>query len=154
MPIKSARGDLLALAKRGDFDVVVQGCNCFHGFGSGIAAQIKRDYPSAWDADKQTPKGDRNKLGTFSFADVSSPAGGFVIVNAYTQFRGGRAETPLVDYDAVRACMKAIKAAYPGKRLGLPKIGAGAAGGDWNVIKQILDDELGDVDATVVEYAP
>lgn len=31
-------------------------------------------------------------------------------------------------------------------------IGAGLAGGDWNIISQIIDDELGDEDITIVKY--
>ncbi len=39
-------------------------------------------------------------------------------------------------------------------RIGLPKIGAGLAGGDWPRIECIVDEELADCDVTVVEYQP
>ena len=44
---------------------------------------------------------------------------------------------------------------FPGCRIGIPRIGAGYAGGDWEKIKNIIKDELNqnnnDVEITVVE---
>ena len=40
-----------------------------------------------------------------------------------------------------------------GKRIGYPRIGAGLAKGDWGVISNIIDVELGGEDHTLVEYA-
>jgi len=40
----------------------------------------------------------------------------------------------------------------PSPRIGYPKIGAGLAGGDWDVISRIIDDELMDWDHTVVVF--
>ena len=39
--MKIIQGDLLQLAKQGDFDVIIQGCNCFCTMGAGIAKSIK-----------------------------------------------------------------------------------------------------------------
>jgi O-acetyl-ADP-ribose deacetylase (regulator of RNase III) len=41
-------GDLIRLAILGNFDVIVHGCNCFKTMGGGIAAQIKRVFPKAY----------------------------------------------------------------------------------------------------------
>jgi O-acetyl-ADP-ribose deacetylase (regulator of RNase III) len=38
--MKTVTGDLLALALCGEFDVIVQGCNCFCQMGAGIALSI------------------------------------------------------------------------------------------------------------------
>lgn len=45
--MKSIRGNLLALARSGRFDVIVHGCNCRHAMGAGIAKQIKDSFPEA-----------------------------------------------------------------------------------------------------------
>ena len=45
-----------------------------------------------------------------------------------------------MDYDAVGSCLRWVKERHGGKRIGLPKIGAGSAGGDWQVISPIIDD--------------
>ncbi len=47
-----------------------------------------------------------------------------------------------------------IKKHYPGRRIGLPKIGAGLAGGDWPTIAAIIEEELAGEDVTLVEYQP
>ena len=63
-------GDLLSFADRGDFDVIIHGCNCQCQMGAGIALAIKTKYPAAYAADCETGKADRNKLGSFSYAEV------------------------------------------------------------------------------------
>jgi O-acetyl-ADP-ribose deacetylase (regulator of RNase III) len=150
--MKAARGDLLALAKGGTFDVIAHGCNCFNGMGNGIAGQIKKQFPAAYEADKQTKKGDNAKLGTCTTATIACDGGHeLVVVNAYTQYTWSKKEQRTADYEAIRKCMRWIKQSYGGKRIGLPRIGAGLAGGDWATIKAIIEEELAGEDVTLVE---
>jgi O-acetyl-ADP-ribose deacetylase (regulator of RNase III) len=149
--MKQKRGDLLQYAHEGVFDVIVHGCNCFCTMGAGIAKQMKAQYPEAYHADLQTQKGDRAKLGTCSSATIEGENGTIVVVNAYTQYTY-RGKGMKVDYAAVTSCMKWVKAHFSGQRIGLPKIGAGLAGGDWTRISQIIEKELDGEDVTYVEY--
>lgn len=142
-------GDLIVLAREGRFDLIAHGCNCFCTMGAGIAKGIRSVFPEAYEADRKTEKGDRTKLGTCSVAD----AGKLIVVNAYTQF-DYRGSGTKVDYDAVRSCMAWIKANYSGLRIGLPLIGAGLAGGDWERIKGIITEELVGEDVTIIHYKP
>src|SRR5262249_35912383 len=98
-------------------------------------------------------KGDRGKLGTISFAEITRGSQRLVVVNAYTQldYRGRGVK---VDYDAVRSALRAVKARFSGLRIGFPKVGAGLAGGDWTVLAKIFDEELAGEDCTLVEFAP
>ena len=41
---------------------------------------------------------------------------------------------------------------FKGKHIGLPQIGCGIAGGDWDVVKLLIKQELKDCDVTVVIY--
>lgn len=149
--MKTVRGDLIKLAKKGEFDVIAHGCNCFCTMGAGIAKTIKQKFPEAYAADCRTQKGSREKLGTCTYAQVKGNRYDLTIVNAYTQhhYRGRHN----IDYEALRACMKAIKDKYAGKRIGLPKIGAGLAGGSWKLISSIIEEELAGEDVTIVEYS-
>jgi O-acetyl-ADP-ribose deacetylase (regulator of RNase III) len=147
--IREAHGDLIQMALAGQFDVIVHGCNCFCTMGAGIAKQIKATFPAAYDADCQTLEGDQNKLGTYSSAKVN----GLTIINAYTQYHW-RGSGQKADYDAIRSCLAEVAADFPNARIGLPQIGAGLAGGNWEKILQIIDKELGGTDATVVYYRP
>jgi len=150
--MKNARGDLLALAKNGTFDVIAHGCNCFNGMGNGIAGQIKAQFPAAHAADMATKKGDKAKLGTCTTATIMvDDDRSFTIVNAYTQYTWSKKGQRVADYDAIRACMRWMKTNYAGKRIGIPKIGAGLAGGEWSTIKAIVEEELAGEDVTLVE---
>lgn len=146
-------GDLIALALAGRFDVIVHGCNCFCTMGAGIARVIQDEFPEAYAADLVTVKGDRNKLGDYSFATVRRGEHEITIINGYTQFHF-HGEGVLVDYDAVEQLFTKIKQQFSGKRIGYPKIGAGLAGGDWDKISQIIDDKLAGEDHHVVLYVP
>jgi O-acetyl-ADP-ribose deacetylase (regulator of RNase III) len=60
--MKIVNGDLIELAKKGEFDVIVQGCNCQCRMGRGIALTIKQQFPEALAADYETTVGDQSKL--------------------------------------------------------------------------------------------
>lgn len=147
--MKRLEGDLLALARRGQFDVIVHGCNCFHAMGGGIARLIAAEFPEALAADRQTPHGDRDKLGTISVAEVNLRGHGLSVVNAYTQFGYGT-DRRQVEYNAVSSCFEAVAARFATARIGYPMIGAGLAGGDWDEIAPRIDRALAGCDHTLV----
>ena len=147
------QGDLIQLALAGRFDVIVHGCNCQCAMGAGIAKQIKQVFPEAYAVDRATEKADRGKLGTISFAGAVRQGHQLVVVNGYTQFHWSGTGV-IVEYEAIRGVMHNVKKWFAGRRIGYPKIGAGLAGGDWNVIRPIIDEELTGEDHTLVEYVP
>ncbi|BCG94890.1 macro domain-containing protein [Mesorhizobium sp. 131-2-1] len=151
--MQTIRGDLLQLALDGKFDVIVHGCNCQCQMGKGIALSIKQRFPEAYAADCATLKGDLAKLGSISVADIKRESRSFHVVNGYTQFHW-QGKGVKADYHAIRKVMQAVKARFAGKRIGYPKIGAGLAGGDWQAIVSIIEDELAGEDHTLVEYTP
>jgi O-acetyl-ADP-ribose deacetylase (regulator of RNase III) len=134
-------GNLIDKALNLEFDVIIHGCNCQCTMGAGIAKTIRQKFPEAYTADLQTTAGDRAKLGTISYAEVWMDQKKLTVVNAYTQFEW-RGPGIKVDYGAVRSAFQLIKKQFTGMRMGYPKIGAGLAGGDWQVISQIIDEEL------------
>lgn len=150
--MKTVRGDLIQLALDGEFDVIIHGCNCQCAMGAGIAKAIKSVFPEAYQADCKTPKGEKTKLGAISTATVQRDGHTITIVNGYTQFHW-RGSGVLADYNAIRSVMTEVKARFSGKRIGYPLIGAGLAKGDWNVISEIISEELNGEDHTLVEYA-
>ena len=140
------------MALEGQFDVIIHGCNCYCAMGAGIAKLIKAKFPEAYAADCQTEKGARAKLGTISWATVERDGRTITVVNGYTQHHW-RGKGVLVDYDAVRGVAQQVKANFSGQRIGYPRIGAGLAGGDWDTIAAILDEELAGEDHTLVQYS-
>ncbi len=142
-------GDLLRYAKEGKFDAIVHGCNCFNNMGAGIAREIKGQFPKAYEADLATVRGSRDKLGTYTFATTKY---NFVVINAYTQYQYGRGQNH-ADYDAIREVFTKINNDFKGKRIGIPKIGAGLAGGDWRIIEKILEEVCTDINLTLVLWS-
>lgn len=149
--MKVLEGDLLALALQGEFDVIIHGCNCQCQMGKGIALAIKNQFPAAYIADCQTAKGAKSKLGTFSSANIQLTAHKLTIVNAYTQYHW-RGTGIKVDYVAVKQVMQSIKQQFSGKRIAYPLIGAGLAGGDWNILSSIIEEALAGEDHTLVKF--
>lgn len=150
------KGDLLKLARDGNFDVIVHGANCFCRMGSGVAKQIRAEYPEAYDADCTTTPGDRNKLGSYTQVHTND---GFVIVNAYTQFRFNRMgeKRDVFEYSAFDQVLNKLAEEFPASRIGFPMIGMGLACGDPIKIvtaienfSKILESTGGSV--TLVDY--
>ncbi len=149
--MKKVKGDLIRLAIQGDFDLIVHGCNCFCTMGAGIAKTIKLEFPEAYKADLETTKGDKSKLGKISWAKSKTRNGELIVVNGYTQFNW-RGSGRKADYNAIREVFRKVKKEFIGLRIGYPAIGAGLAGGDWQIISDIIKEELKDEDHTFVQY--
>lgn len=170
---QEVEGDLIKLAFNGEFDVITHGCNCLCQMGAGIAPQMAK----AFGCDKFKMEGDEyhgdiNKLGTIDYKtlwyednDHWTPypdEGGewtthkLTVVNSYSQYKYGGNHTDGVnkplDYEALTLCLRKINHTFKGKHIGLPQIGCGLAGGDWNVVKQIIQEELRDCRVTVVIF--
>jgi O-acetyl-ADP-ribose deacetylase (regulator of RNase III) len=150
--LKHTKGNLLDLAEAGEFDIVVQGCNCFNTMGGGIAREIAERYPMAAIVDDETEKGDFNKLGNYTTAFT----GKFLIVNAYTQYNMSQG-TDVFEYSAFDLICQKLHQEFGTKRIGLPYIGMGLAGGDKDTIMEQIEyfatkvNELGG-SVTLVEF--
>ena len=151
--MKEVTGDLVNMLYWGEFDVGIHGCNCLHRMKSGIAKSMAETFPGIVEADLyESIYGNYEKLGNFTSRAFSDPVRGDVtIINAYTQFTYSRTEV-VADYDAIRKVFSRIKRIFGNKGLtfGIPKIGAGLAGGDWADISKIIEEEMEGEDLTLV----
>lgn len=150
-------GNLIDMAEAGLFDVIVHGCNCYTTMGSGIAKEIKERYPAAYRVDKQWPikmvmpyiHTPELRLGNFSFAVVEAPPTAphyldcerkkFTIVNAYTQVGFMPRDVDHFEYASFELILRKLLSVYGDRRVGLPYIGMGLAGGDPEKIIPIID---------------
>ena len=154
--MKEIKGNLIRLAKEGRFDIIIQGCNCFCRMGSGLAPQIKENFPNAWAADAATEAGDINKLGNYTIGnelayDKDGHPKALRVINVYSQYTYDASTKPL-DYDALTLGLKKINHNFKGMSIGVPLIGAGLAGGNWTRIRTIIVEQLKDMKVTIVHY--
>ena len=155
--LKHVKGNLLDLAERGDFDVIVQGCNCFNTMGGGIAREIAERYPMAAAMDMETTPGDYTKLGNWTVGLNDLTDRKFLIINAYTQYNMSQG-TDVFEYTAFQLILEKLVHAYGDKRIGLPYIGMGLAGGDPEYIMPMIEMFAQQVSAqggsvTLVEFS-
>jgi O-acetyl-ADP-ribose deacetylase (regulator of RNase III) len=152
MNYQEIEGDLIKLAKEGKFDVITHGCNCLSNMGAGIAPQMAKAFGvDRFEMETWGPTIEKlgcinyqifvlgeNAIWSLEDADNKRNEPELAVVNSYTQFRYGKNHTDGVskplDYEALTLCMRKINHEFKGKHIGLPKIGAGLAGGDLSLI--------------------
>lgn len=118
--------------------------------GAGVALALVRKWPTIIKADKSTKRGDPNKLGTYSQACVTYHKDWSrrkYVLNMYTQYDTGT-DYRRVDYEAIARGFEKLNEQHlkAKNKLGfpftyaIPMIGAGLAGGNWSIIKTIIEE--------------
>jgi len=137
---------------------IAHGCNAQNKMGSGVAKVLYKKYPivkeeyhrfckgrSFKDEDNSELLGVINKVPVESDYSVN-PYGADCkwVLNCFTQEFYGYDGEKYVSYDAIYDCFRLMTGSGTTKEVAIPKIGAGLAGGNWDIIKQIIDDATGD----------
>jgi O-acetyl-ADP-ribose deacetylase (regulator of RNase III) len=126
---------------------IIHQANCHCTMGSGIAKDIRAKFPEAYEADCRTTKGDIGKLGRASIAAIANDKKAqypnlLYIVNLYGQFKFGLDERH-TSYDALADGFERIRKwalEQKIKLLSVPfRLGCNRAGGDWQIVRSILD---------------
>jgi O-acetyl-ADP-ribose deacetylase (regulator of RNase III) len=137
------KGNLLDMADNGDFDIIIQGCNCFNAMGAGLAPQIAKRYPLAEAVDSDTRRGSISKLGnwTMAYSTNDNPnQKDFRIINAYTQYVTSQQGEDVFEYASFEVILRKLAHEYGAQRYGLPYIGMGLAGGDKKRIMAMIEN--------------
>ena len=149
--INLIQGDLFTV-KSG---ILVHGCNCVGAFGAGVALIVRNIYPHVHEEYVALCKqvdSPQDLLGRVQYVNVPTADGTFLIANAFTQLEPGT-DYRRVDYEAVAMCFEDINdvlsnhhiaAGISDLTVSFPKIGAGLAGGSWDVIEKIIDVSVSD----------
>ena len=141
--IETKTGNLLAV-KSGH---IVHGCNAQGVMGSGVALAVKNTYPGAFESYMMQHALTGLQLGEAYPYIVNDD---LVIWNAITQDLYGTGHRQ-VNYDAIETCFNQINhhmtemttADYTVPlRLHIPLIGAGRGGGNWEIIREIIEQTM------------
>jgi len=142
MKIVTKVGNLLNV-KRGH---IVHGCNAQGVMGSGVALAVKNMYPAAFEDYRGIFEDEGLELGwAYPFMPDTEP---LVIWNAITQEGFGQ-PTRNCSYDAIQTCFQQINEAVANtadlgipQEIHIPAIGAGLGGGNWEIIREIIEQTV------------
>lgn len=130
------KGDVL----KTETDIVCHQVNCKAVMGAGIAKQIRALYPELYDGYvkySRNLKCGPQLLGHVYFYEADK----YVIANCYGQNTFGRTGVH-TNYFALETCFKTVKEyseQHNLKTIAMPyNIGCGLAGGDWNVVLDMI----------------
>jgi O-acetyl-ADP-ribose deacetylase (regulator of RNase III) len=127
---------------------IVHGCNAQGVMGSGVALAVRRKFPGAYEVYESQ----FNQFGLeLGLAYPYAVNGQLTIWNAITQ-DGFGGSTRNTSYDAMAACFEQINEAithgmeeFAEKQpmeVHIPMIGAARGGGNWNVIRTIIEETM------------
>lgn len=141
--IEEIQGDLLET----DCQVIAHGVNCQGVMGSGVAKALYEKWPRVRDKyldffieHNAGPDGE-NFLGTIDVL-LAERVTNKIVINCFTQQYYGNDGKQYLSYDALLSCMEDLYSfciARDLHEIAMPKIGCGLAGGDWNIVKTILN---------------
>ena len=130
---------------------IVHGCNAQGVMGSGVALSVKKKWPEAFytyktdlDHDKEANRPSLGRVFPYKVNDD------LIVWNAITQENFG-SKSRNVSYDAIETCFRIIDFRinndHPGtegvkKEIHIPLIGAGLGGGNWEIIREIIEQTV------------
>ncbi len=138
--INYIKGDLLAVTN----GMIIHGCNCSGGFGSGIAGQIRKKWPSVYNKFKKMPVGEKSLGRTQSCVITWTDDESLWVVNCFTQLNYGKDGKKYASVDAIRTALERVfkEANEFNEVIHSPKIGCGLGGLDWDSEVRPIFEEL------------
>lgn len=152
MPIKHIKGNLLDFPE--GINIIAHCCNAQGVMGSGIALQIKEEYPAAYEVYRKSFEDKTLHLGSVTVATLSN---GKKVANIVGQEKYG-GDGRFVDYEAIYVGLEILRdgmlrAKSDGRKLilGVPyKMGCDRAGGEWTILLAMLEKLFGNEDLQLV----
>jgi O-acetyl-ADP-ribose deacetylase (regulator of RNase III) len=129
------------------FQIMAHQVNCQGIMGAGLAKSIREKYPDVYSMYKQFCTDNHNDKSLLGAAIGVATEDRHIIYNLFGQYIWGR-DTQQTDYDAFqRSVIRMIyDIRYDGDDeltlyIAIPhRIGCGLAGGNWEIIKRILEE--------------
>lgn len=162
--LKYKVGDLIKAIGSGEVDVFAHQANCFNTMKSGIAPKLSEEFPPLSVADNSTVKGSRHKLGSYSNSTIFIGDRVVTGFNLYGQYHciknhpeygtiySALEEALFQMRDHLDYCQKFSKSPDHYKKIGIPLIGCGLAGGDWGVVSKFVEKAFDGYNGQVTVY--
>ena len=141
-------------------DVICHQVNCQGVMGSGIAKQVRENYPYVYEEYKKWCSiiSQDDLLGKAQFVNTrtkynTSFSG---IVNLFAQRNYGYDGKCYTNYDSLRKALEWVRACViDGKTIAIPYLmSCHRGGGDWNVVYKMIEEVFNDsgIDVLICEY--
>lgn len=148
--IRHVKGDIFT----SNADFILHQVNCQGVMGSGVAKQVREQFPWVYNQYKQfcdySKAAGKNMLGTALGVYIDDS---HMIINVFAQDNYGRDGKCYTDYDALRECLGKINRSCRGKTIAIPYLmGCHRGGGDWDIVSKMIAEELVDCHVTLWEY--
>lgn len=137
------KGDLL----KSKCNIICHQVNCQGVMGSGIAKQIRELYPKVYEEYKKFVQ-ETGSSGCYGMVQLSPIGQNYYIANIFTQYNFLPRTINHTNYALFRlACQNLKKHLRLNEltyyKIGFPDhIGCGLAGGDWDIVKEIIEEEF------------
>ncbi|GAA4848816.1 hypothetical protein GCM10023310_28810 [Paenibacillus vulneris] len=152
MPVTTVEGNLLEAVE----PIIGHQVNCQSVMGSGVAKQIKQQFPDVYKAYLQyCSQHKQHLLGRCQIVERNEGSGTFV-ANLFGQEYYGRDKRKYTDYDAIRSAIVQLHdfAREHHYAIALPyKIGCDRGGGDWEIVYGMIHEIFTDVQVTLYRLA-
>lgn len=130
--------------------IIIHICNDIGAFGAGFVLALS----ARWDKPEKEYRAMKiRELGDVVFVSVEKD---LVVANMIAQHdvRPDKEGNPPIRYAALAECLKKVNdfAKVLGATIHAPKIGAGLAGGSWEMIQEIISANVTDVDVYIYEF--
>ena len=134
-------GDILSSGA----DIICQQVNCQDTMGSGLAKEIRDNFPSCYEGYKMFRAGKTPSvlLGKVNWVQDNH---GPIFANIFAQLRYGRSEDGHFSYTALRNGLTEVctHAMAHNRSVAIPHgISCGCGGGDWEIVSNIIEEVFG-----------
>jgi len=136
-----------------DKKLIVHICNDIGAWGKGFVLAISKKWKKPEQQYREWFKSkEQFELGEVQFVNINSDLSIANMIGQH-QIKRLRGQIP-IRYEAVEKCLSKVADYSKGNNFSvhMPRIGCGLAGGDWNIIEQIIQKELIDKNIKVTVY--
>ena len=137
--------------------IIAHICNDVGAWGAGFVVALSKRWPEPELAYRQWADGQMKipfGLGNVQLVQVERH---IHVANMIAQHGvGWDGPEPPIRYNALGACLADVArvAKEMGASVHMPRIGCGLAGGDWSVVRSIIEGELNDINVVVYDFLP
>lgn len=137
-----------------DVEAIINTVNCVGIMGRGIALQFKKSYPENFQEYEKACKREEVKPGKMFIHTRSKLFNPRYIINFPTK-RHWKGKSSITDIENGLIALKEDIKTLGIKSIAIPPLGCGLGGLNWNEVKKLINEKLGDIDGVeIIVFEP